>query len=100
MTAARFVPKACRRSADRSEEHTSELQSLTNLVCRLLLEKKKNKKKKKMRRESTCARKTNKKPKIRLGRSTKTQQTLTKARCRCSVVNRHGEAAISRLLGK
>src|SRR5258706_8768603 len=25
---------------DRSEEHTSELQSLTNLVCRLLLEKK------------------------------------------------------------
>src|SRR5437016_10141768 len=30
-------------SRDRSEEHTSELQSLTNLVCRLLLEKKKNK---------------------------------------------------------
>src|SRR5437016_2701367 len=28
----------------RSEEHTSELQSLTNLVCRLLLEKKKQKK--------------------------------------------------------
>src|SRR5437016_8411801 len=27
----------------RSEEHTSELQSLTNLVCRLLLEKKKKK---------------------------------------------------------
>src|SRR5438093_3663765 len=27
----------------RSEEHTSELQSLTNLVCRLLLEKKKPK---------------------------------------------------------
>src|SRR5258706_9583912 len=27
--------------ARRSEEHTSELQSLTNLVCRLLLEKKK-----------------------------------------------------------
>ena len=26
---------------DRSEEHTSELQSLVNLVCRLLLEKKK-----------------------------------------------------------
>src|SRR5438093_10196482 len=35
---------AGRRRADdpaRSEEHTSELQSLTNLVCRLLLEKKK-----------------------------------------------------------
>src|SRR5437016_11916407 len=31
----------------RSEEHTSELQSLTNLVCRLLLEKKKKKKNKK-----------------------------------------------------
>src|SRR5438093_8721171 len=28
--------------SERSEEHTSELQSLTNLVCRLLLEKKKN----------------------------------------------------------
>src|SRR2546430_7013990 len=28
-------------SADRSEEHTSELQSQSNLVCRLLLEKKK-----------------------------------------------------------
>src|SRR5437016_14571707 len=28
-------------SKARSEEHTSELQSLTNLVCRLLLEKKK-----------------------------------------------------------
>src|SRR5438046_6389250 len=30
-------------TATRSEEHTSELQSLTNLVCRLLLEKKKKK---------------------------------------------------------
>src|SRR5207342_3826977 len=30
----------------RSEEHTSELQSRENLVCRLLLEKKKKKKKK------------------------------------------------------
>src|SRR5688572_32296622 len=33
---------------DRSEEHTSELQSQSNLVCRLLLEKKKKKKKKKL----------------------------------------------------
>src|SRR2546430_7958019 len=32
-----------RRSVRRSEEHTSELQSQSNLVCRLLLEKKKNK---------------------------------------------------------
>src|SRR5688572_32381218 len=31
----------------RSEEHTSELQSQSNLVCRLLLEKKKKKKKNK-----------------------------------------------------
>src|SRR3989440_8349724 len=29
-------------SSDRSEEHTSELQSRSDLVCRLLLEKKKN----------------------------------------------------------
>src|SRR5205085_11805270 len=32
-----------KRGGDRSEEHTSELQSQSNLVCRLLLEKKKNK---------------------------------------------------------
>src|SRR5688572_30849957 len=32
----------------RSEEHTSELQSQSNLVCRLLLEKKKKKKKNKI----------------------------------------------------
>src|SRR5437016_3100649 len=37
-TADLFSPTAKRRI--RSEEHTSELQSLTNLVCRLLLEKK------------------------------------------------------------
>src|SRR6266404_9499110 len=44
---------------DRSEEHTSELQSLAYLVCRLLLEKKKknklkkkNKKKKKKKKKS------------------------------------------------
>src|SRR5205814_10692971 len=33
------------RAGGRSEEHTSELQSLRHLVCRLLLEKKKQKKK-------------------------------------------------------
>src|SRR5260370_19481584 len=33
---------AARRHAQRSEEHTSELQSHLNLVCRLLLEKKNN----------------------------------------------------------
>src|SRR5262249_62407173 len=36
MPAEELAPFAARRS----EEHTSELQSLTNLVCRLLLEKK------------------------------------------------------------
>src|SRR2546426_7351646 len=35
---------ASRRASARSEEHTSELQSPCNLVCRLLLEKKKKKK--------------------------------------------------------
>src|SRR2546425_3371270 len=34
-------PRLRGRSANRSEEHTSELQSLAYLVCRLLLEKKK-----------------------------------------------------------
>src|SRR2546427_6627620 len=35
-------PLAARRLGQRSEEHTSELQSQSNLVCRLLLEKKKS----------------------------------------------------------
>src|SRR2546421_10035718 len=34
--------EAVGRALDRSEEHTSELQSRSDLVCRLLLEKKKN----------------------------------------------------------
>src|SRR2546430_13628965 len=38
---ARRPPSTGRRSFGRSEEHTSELQSQSNLVCRLLLEKKK-----------------------------------------------------------
>src|SRR2546426_6730636 len=37
------APDTSRGSASRSEEHTSELQSPCNLVCRLLLEKKKKK---------------------------------------------------------
>src|SRR5690242_21611196 len=36
---------AANNAASRSEEHTSELQSHVNLVCRLLLEKKKKKEK-------------------------------------------------------
>src|SRR2546430_12454767 len=41
---AKYFRLACRMIAElgaRSEEHTSELQSQSNLVCRLLLEKKK-----------------------------------------------------------
>src|SRR5688572_32682692 len=38
------VGRAGRGEGPRSEEHTSELQSQSNLVCRLLLEKKKKKK--------------------------------------------------------
>src|SRR5436190_18342149 len=56
-------PTACRHgrrtsartraaSARRSEEHTSELQSHSDLVCRLLLEKKKNKIKKYLTRRN------------------------------------------------
>src|SRR2546430_16353046 len=37
-----FSPGVPFSMARRSEEHTSELQSQSNLVCRLLLEKKKN----------------------------------------------------------
>src|SRR2546430_13206210 len=37
-----MLPPPDERSTPRSEEHTSELQSQSNLVCRLLLEKKKN----------------------------------------------------------
>src|SRR5467141_5407220 len=52
-----------RRPADsRSEEHTSELQSHLNIVCRLLLEKKKKKKKKKTKKKKK-KKKTKKKKK-------------------------------------
>src|SRR5947199_6705219 len=37
---SRFFGDTHAQSMDRSEEHTSELQSLRHLVCRLLLEKK------------------------------------------------------------
>src|SRR3989441_8338435 len=39
-----YIPGAPAAEKDRSEEHTSELQSLAYLVCRLLLEKKKKSK--------------------------------------------------------
>src|SRR5437016_7754853 len=41
-------------SWQRSEEHTSELQSLTNLVCRLLLEKKKKTRSNRATRRTSC----------------------------------------------
>src|SRR2546430_4486873 len=41
LVAALVRSPATARGARRSEEHTSELQSQSNLVCRLLLEKKK-----------------------------------------------------------
>src|SRR5438034_2562764 len=50
-------PPRCQRGnppiapSSRSEEHTSELQSHSDLVCRLLLEKKKNNQTKKKRRQ-------------------------------------------------
>src|SRR5687767_15417268 len=44
QTDSPLPPPPIRRSEPRSEEHTSELQSLAYLVCRLLLEKKKKKK--------------------------------------------------------
>src|SRR5258705_5609940 len=49
LFAHRSPPRSSRRiirQLSRSEEHTSELQSLRHLVCRLLLEKKKKKNKK------------------------------------------------------
>src|SRR5205823_12724543 len=42
LPATEARPAAAAVDAPRSEEHTSELQSLAYLVCRLLLEKKKN----------------------------------------------------------
>src|SRR5262249_58820068 len=56
----------------RSEEHTSELQSLTNLVCRLLLEKKK-------KRTKQAPRET--RPHRRLRPVTQTSETGSRRRC-------------------
>src|SRR5438132_10551455 len=50
-------PGTTKTSVPRSEEHTSELQSHSDLVCRLLLEKKKKKKKKKQKNKKKTTRK-------------------------------------------
>src|SRR2546427_6366174 len=55
-------------AATRSEEHTSELQSQSNLVCRLLLEKKKEDKKQ---------------PIHKTRRATERQRVRMRSRCRC-----------------
>src|SRR5437588_8873103 len=49
-TSPRSRAKGRRNSIERSEEHTSELQSHSDLVCRLLLEKKKKKNKTKKKK--------------------------------------------------
>src|SRR5438046_3784595 len=55
------LPVGSEPSVMRSEEHTSELQSLTNLVCRLLLEKKKlNQEKLKIEKHTTYQARYNK----------------------------------------
>src|SRR5438874_2961781 len=50
--------RPARAGLARSEEHTSELQSRRDLVCRLLLEKKKKKKKKKQKNKKKKREKT------------------------------------------
>src|SRR5690349_23972019 len=53
LVEAREQRQHAEQQEDRSEEHTSELQSRRDLVCRLLLEKKKKKKKKKTKESKT-----------------------------------------------
>src|SRR5574339_1234443 len=57
----RSDPKSMPHGSERSEEHTSELQSPGDLVCRLLLEKKKKKKnnKKKNKKQKKKTKKKN-----------------------------------------
>ena len=57
MEAVTTAPPAWRMAETRSEEHTSELQSHSDLVCRLLLEKKKKKKKEKKKEKEKEKRK-------------------------------------------
>src|SRR5438105_7587999 len=60
----------------RSEEHTSELQSRVDLVCRLLLEKKKKKEKKQKKEKQKKKHKENKNNKA--GKQTKNHKTRKK----------------------
>src|SRR5712664_4861007 len=66
ICAARWRCRACCRTwrpSRRSEEHTSELQSRSDLVCRLLLEKKKKKTKQKYTKKKQKKKKKKKKKK-------------------------------------
>src|SRR6266496_3219407 len=58
---ARRAARAGSSGGSRSEEHTSELQSRRDLVCRLLLEKKKKKKKKNTKKKKKKKKKNKKK---------------------------------------
>src|SRR5437016_7073036 len=58
----------------RSEEHTSVLQSLTNLVCRLLLEKKKKKKTKLKKNNKKTNKRYNNKKKVNTKTNTKEER--------------------------
>src|SRR5262249_57277055 len=67
-------------AALRSEEHTSELQSLTNLVCRLLLEKKKTSKRQLRKRHTRCTKPTpNTSPPATIKPPTRTVQRQAKS---------------------
>src|SRR2546430_5421243 len=52
LSSTRLIRATAPATAGRSEEHTSELQSQSNLVCRLLLEKKKKKAKQSLIRQT------------------------------------------------
>src|SRR2546427_6698861 len=76
---------------DRSEEHTSELQSQSNLVCRLLLEKKKKNNKSKITNNSRTPSSPGHHRLCLSERSRKGQGPIT-PRC-CGVAGMHNETA-------
>src|SRR3989339_742350 len=69
-------------SSDRSEEHTSELQSLTNLVCRLLLGKKEHTSELQSLTNLVCRLLLEKKERLRSEEHTSELQSLTNLVCR------------------
>src|SRR5262245_65304821 len=78
----------CSLAIARSEEHTSEHQSLRHLVCRLLLEKKK-KKKKKTKKEKKKKKKKNKKNNIQHKKILKKSTKNTKDEKKTKITNEH-----------